>query len=32
MRGYGSDIHFLYLEAQALAKKQLSFKIISLRN
>ena len=27
MREYGRDIHFVCLEAQALAKKQFSFKV-----
>jgi len=27
MREYGGDVHFVCLEAQALAKKQFSFKI-----
>jgi len=34
MRKYGGDIHFVCVEAQALAKKQFSFKVcfISLRS
>jgi len=27
MREYGGDIHFIYLEAQALAKKRFSFNV-----
>jgi len=34
MREYGGDIHFVCLEAQALAKKRFSFnfKVVLLRN